>query len=219
MKTGILLTVAGLLAWSSIAAWAAPPDAAGIASQGNGHGAPPCASCHAADGAGQPAAGFPRLAGLNEAYLARQLDDFASGSRANPVMAPIAKALSEDERRALAAYYSGMPIPAAAAKGTTPPTDALGEQLALHGRWNKQVPACVACHGPHGVGVGEHFPPLAGQSTTYIANQLREWQQGKRKNDPLGLMQHVASALDDNDVDAVAAWFAAQPAAVPGGKP
>lgn len=215
-----LPTVLVLLIAGTAIATAAPPDAAAIAQRGNGHGAPPCMSCHGVDSGGQAAAGFPRLAGLDAAYLQRQLDDFANGSRRNAVMQPIAAALGEDERKALAAYYGKLPIPAlapATSSATSP--NALGKALATRGRWEQQVPGCVACHGPDGVGVGEHFPPLAGQSATYIGNQLRAWQDGSRKNDPLGLMQHVASALNEDDIKAVSAWFAALPVANKGGQP
>lgn len=215
----MFFTAAALAAMGSGATLAATPDAASIAQKG-APGVPPCMSCHGADGSGQAAAGFPRLAGLNAAYLQRQLDDFANGSRDNPVMKPTATALSEDERKALAAYYSGLPIPAAPpAPSTSAASNELGKQLATRGRWAEQVPACVQCHGPHGVGVGEYFPPLAGQPATYIANQLQAWKQGTRRNDPLDLMKHVASALDDKDIQAVSAWFAVQPANPEGGKP
>ncbi|HEX5961596.1 MAG TPA: c-type cytochrome [Rhodanobacteraceae bacterium] len=207
------------LALATGAAGAATPDAAQIVAAGNGRGALPCASCHGADGAGQAAAGFPRLAGLDAAYLQHQLDSFADGTRTNATMAPVANALDAAERHALAAYYAGLPVPAAPPAPATDGDRALGGQLALRGLWDKQVPGCVQCHGPRGVGVGAHFPPLTGQSATYIASQLRDWQQGKRKNDPLGLMQHVASALDEADIKAVSAWFAAQPAAATGGQP
>lgn len=208
-----LLLIAG-------AAWAAPPDAATIAAKGNGNGAPACASCHGRDGAGQAAAGYPRLAGLDAAYLERQLDSFTDGTRDVPAMTTIAEALTAAERHALAGYYSHMPIPPAAAKGAAEPSDdKRGEELATRGMWSKQVPGCVKCHGPHGVGVGANFPPLAGQPATYIANQMHDWQQGKRRNDPLGLMQHVASALSESDIEAVSEWFAAQPAVLQGSKP
>jgi len=188
-------------------------DAAQIATQGNGNGAPACVACHGADGAGQPAAGFPRLAGLNASYLQQQLEDFASGTRDNPVMKPAASALSAAERKALSEYYSKLPIPAALAKPATPmpAADSVGALLATRGRWSQQVPACVQCHAPGGVGVGANFPPLAGQSATYIENQLKAWKQGSRHNDPLELMQHVSKALSDDDITAVATWFAAQP--------
>lgn len=218
MKTGwaaacALLVVAGT-------AWAAPPDASKIAAEGNGHGAAACASCHGKDGGGQAAAGFPRLAGLDAAYLERQLNAFADGTRDIPAMAAIAKALTPAERHELAGYYSHLPIPAAAAHGASkPPNDQLGKELATRGTWSKQVPGCDKCHGPDGVGVGADFPPLAGQPATYIVNQLRSFKDGRRKNDPLGLMQHIASALSDEDMQAVAAWYAAQPAGMKGTKP
>lgn len=198
-------------------AWLPPmtmaTDAGAIANHGNDQGAPACVACHGADGAGQSAAGFPRLAGLNAAYLQRQLDDFASGTRDNPVMKPVATALSEAERKALGEYYSKMPIPPTLTKPTTPmaAADSVGALLATRGRWSQQIPACVQCHAPGGVGVGANFPPLAGQSAVYIEHQLQTWKLGSRHNDPLELMQHISNALSDGDITAVAAWFAAQP--------
>ena len=188
-------------------------DASALATQGNGHGVAPCASCHGADGLGQPTSGFPRLAGLNSAYLRKQLDDFANGARDNAVMKPIAAALGADERQAISDYYAKLPVPSAPAGSAAdaPKADSPGALLATRGRWAQQVPGCEQCHGPDGVGVGEHFPPLAGQSDVYIQNQLRAWKQGTRRNDPLDLMKHLSAALDDNDIKAVSAWFAALP--------
>lgn len=187
-------------------------DAATIAAQGNDQGAAPCQSCHGVDGGGQASGGFPRLAGLNAAYLRRQLDALASGSRQSPVMRVMATALSGDERQAMADYYSKLPAPAAAtAAKPSAAADALARQLALRGRWSAQVPACEQCHGPGGAGVGEHFPPLVGQPASYLAAQLKAFQQGTRHNDPLGLMQHLSKALDEKDIQAVSEWFAAQP--------
>lgn len=188
-------------------------DAATIARQGNGRGAAPCIACHGGDGAGQAQAGNPRLAGLDAAYLEKQLDDFASGTRGSVVMQPTASALSPEERQALATYYSKLPLPPALATPATPmpPADSLGARLATRGDWDRDVPGCVQCHGPAGVGVGAHFPPLAGQPAAYLAAQLRAWQQGTRHNDPLQLMQHLSAALSPQDIQAVSTWFAAQP--------
>lgn len=203
------LTVALVLLSSKVTA----TDAAAIANHGDDNGVPACVACHGTDGAGQPAAGFPRLAGLNAAYLQRQLDDFASGTRANQVMKSVATALSEAERKALSEYYSTMPIPPALAKPTTPmpAADSVGALLATRGRWSQQIPACEQCHAPGGVGVGANFPPLAGQPATYIESQLTAWKQGSRRNDPLELMRHISKALSADDINAVATWFAAQP--------
>ncbi len=185
-------------------------DAATIVSQGNGKGAAPCLACHGADGGGQAAAGNPRLAGLDAAYLRKQLDDFASGTRINPVMSATADALGDDERQSLAIYYSKLPIPSAPTT-TAAAIPRAGAELAMRGRWTKQVPGCVQCHGPGGVGVGTTFPPLAGQPASYIEAQLKAWQRGTRHNDPLQLMQHLSAALSEQDIRDVAAWFAAQP--------
>ena len=92
-------------------------------------------------------------------------------------------------------------------------------RLATRGDWSRALPACVQCHGPGGVGVGANFPPLAGQSAAYITSQLRAWQRGVRRNDPLQLMQHVARQLSPQEIQAVAGWFAAQPLPAKGSAP
>jgi cytochrome c553 len=213
-----MLRILGFLALLTPLA-AGATDAASIAQQGNGRGAAPCMACHGPDGGGNSITGFPRLAGLDAAYLRQQLDDFASGTRANPVMQPNASTLSEDERAALAKYYSALPLPARLATPPAAKPDAEGERLATHGDWNRELPACVQCHAPGGVGVGANFPPLAGQPAAYIASQLRAWQQGSRHNDPLQLMQHVSKQLTPQEIEAVAGWFAAQPLPAKGNGP
>lgn len=200
-------------AWSALACplVAHATTAQALASQGNGHGVPACQSCHGADGGGQAAAGFPRLAGLDAAYLRKQLADYAAGTRLHAVMQPIARALSADERAAVAAYYAQLPAPRPPAAPKLP-ADGPGAMLATRGRWTDRVPACEQCHGPGGIGVGTHFPPLAAQPAAYIAAQLTAWQRGERRNDPLELMRHLSRALSAQDIAAVAQWFAAQPA-------
>lgn len=203
---------AALLGLGTGSAQAAGLDVQKLVRDGNGKGAPACVSCHGANGAGQAAAGFPRLAGLNRDYLAKQLRDFKAGTRNNPVMQPFARALSEPEIEALAAYYAGLPAPAAL---EPPPDEAMlkaGERLAQLGNWNQGVPACYQCHGPDGQGVAVHFPSIAPQSAAYIAAQLRDWKRGSRRNDPVGLMKAVAERLSDDDIKAVAAYLASRSA-------
>lgn len=195
-----------LVASFALAASAFAADPATIARSG-ASGLAPCASCHGAAGEGQ--ASFPRLAGMDAGYLARQLDAFASGERASAVMAPVANALAPDDREALAQYYAGLPVPAPAPRGEPDP---LGARLALHGAWDKGVPACVQCHGPGGRGVGAAFPAIAAQPAGYIASQLKAFRDGQRTNDPLQLMRTPAVRLTDAEIDAVARWFSTQPA-------
>jgi cytochrome c553 len=125
-------------------------------------------------------------------------------------MGPVASSMSAAERQQLADYYASLPAPT---EVPTAATSQLDDRLAVHGRWAQEIPACVLCHGTNGSGVGSRFPPLAGQPSLYIANQLRAWKQGTRRGDPLELMQAVASKLSDADIRAVSDYFAAQPIA------
>ena len=188
-------------------------DGATIALQGNTRGAPACVTCHGPQGEGMSANGFPRLAGLNAGYLQAQLEAFANGQRVNAMMTPIARTLGVDERAELARYYGG--LGRAVATAPVPQPDSVGARLALKGRWSEGLPPCVQCHGASGVGVGNVFPALAGQSALYIENQLRGWQQGTRAPGPLGLMKVVAAKLSAADIQSVAAYFSALPAVGP----
>ena len=69
-----------------------------------------CAGCHGMTGEGRPEAGYPRLAGQPERYLARQLEAYADGRRRSAVMEPLARSLSGDERARLAREFSAKPV-------------------------------------------------------------------------------------------------------------
>ena len=181
----------------------------------------PCITCHGSDGMGMAAAGFPRLAGLPAPYIVKQLGDFRSTKRQNPIMGPIATALTDEEIAAVALAYAARPPVNVTATAIDRPVRGTGAWLALRGAWERNIPECTLCHGPGGVGVGESFPPLAGQSAIYLEAQLRAWKgavaQGKgklksrvatRRNDPNGLMQHIAADLSDAEIKAVAEYFA-----------
>ena len=197
-------------------------DGAALAKSGAG-AAPACQTCHGAAGEGIAQAGFPRLAGLGASYMGRQLDAFANGTRVNTVMMPIAKALSAVDRAAVSAYYAALSVPAASAAPATalpaatvpsaaaPASATVGATLATAGRWADKLPACEQCHGPGGRGVGPDFPALAGQSASYLANQLTAWKTGARPPGPMGLMAVVANKLTDAEVRAVADHYGSLP--------
>ncbi len=168
-----------------------------------------CMQCHGPNGEGQPAAGFPRLAGQNRDYLVKQLKDFKAKLRTNPLMSPIASALSPAQMNDVADYYASLPAWKA---GLSPaPVTALtirGAQLAHQGNWDKGMPACFACHGVEGAGIPPHFPSIVGQNSAYISSQLNDWKTGTRINDPEGLMKAVADKLSPEDITAVSTYLA-----------
>jgi cytochrome c553 len=177
-----------------------------IAAQGVGAGAPPCAQCHAYNGASDGSGAFPRIAGQSAFYLAEQLRDYASGVRANAVMTPIAKALSSEDTADVAAYYAGVTAAFLPLKSGEPTLVRRGEQLAKVGDEAKDLQSCNNCHGPGGAGEPPAIPYLGGQYAPYIASQLTMWKRGFRKNSP-DAMADVARRLDDQETAAVAAYF------------
>ena len=68
---------------------------------------------------------------------------------------------------------------------------------------------CGACHGMDGNSVNPEWPSLAGQHTSYIVKQLKAFKSGARTN---ASMTPMAMILADQDVEDVAAFFAAQTA-------
>ena len=80
-------------------------------SGGAGGAANACFTCHGLKGEGDGVS-TPRLAGLDQGYLQKQMEDYASGLRPDDVMTRVAKGLDQDARRAVAAWYAGLPPPA-----------------------------------------------------------------------------------------------------------
>jgi len=207
---GSLLIAAGCWAPAASAAPAPPAKAAAATpAPSAAAAAPPCEACHGAHGEGMAAAHVPRIAGQSADYLRKQLDDYADGTRSNPIMANFAKALSAQQRAKFAARYAAMSAPyTAQAKPLNAVHLARGHQLAYQGDESKRVQACNGCHGPDGVGVPHAAPYLAGQSAEFLASALKAFQDGTRKNDAGELMRSVAGRLDDADIAAVTGYFA-----------
>jgi cytochrome c553 len=188
-----------------------------IAGSGAPNGVTACVTCHGAQGEGNPAGGFPRIAGQSAYYMAKQMASFADGSRNNAVMTPIAKAMNAQQILDVSAWYTALDAPAAGAKRPAP-GPARGRALAAAGDESKRVQACANCHGPNGAGEPPTFPYLAGQHAGYLTAAMAEWKSGARKTDASMQMPAIAKALSDADVAAVAAYYAAQPAPPPAGK-
>jgi thiosulfate dehydrogenase len=175
-------------------------------------GIEPCANCHQADGGGSEEVGAPRLAAMGAAYLSNQIYNFRNGNRRHPIMAPWAELLTEQEIAAVSAYFAALP-PASNAIVPKHLTRKDGQWLALYGDWpNRRLPACQQCHGPLGIGAGEHFPALAGQPYNYLVGQLAAWGTGERTGDHDGMMAAVAHKLSMAEAQQVAAFYASLPA-------
>ena len=66
--------------------------------------------------------------------------------------------------------------------------------------------ACANCHGTNGMSQ-QGMPSLAGQQRTYLAQQMQDFRAGKRT---ATIMHQIAKGYTDEQIDALAAYFAAQ---------
>jgi cytochrome c553 len=191
------------LAQEGHAAPAAAPAAKPDLNQGGAKFGAVCAACHGADGnSGVPA--NPKLAQQHPDYLMKELQDFKSGKRSNPIMQPMAAQLSDADMKNIA-YWAGAQK---AKPGFAKDKDlvALGERIYRGGVADKQVPACAGCHSPNGAGIPAQYPRLAGQHADYTAAQLTNFQNGTRKNS--APMADIATRLSDREIKAVADYIA-----------
>lgn len=165
-----------------------------------------CAACHATDGNSAVAAN-PRLAAQPEPYLYKQLQDFKSGKRKNPVMNGVAAALSDDDMRNLAAWYAGQT--AKPGQATDAKLAEAGGKLYRGGNKTNHLPACMACHSPSGAGIPAQYPRVAGQHAAYIEAQLKAYRSGERGaagDANAAIMRTVAARLSDDDIKALAQY-------------
>ena len=203
MKLGLVLVAVACaatapLAFAQQAAKADPARAQPIVTK-------VCAACHAADGNSASPAN-PVLAGQHADYTVKQLANYKSGERKNPVMLGMTAALSPQDMKNLGAYFEGQKPKTRAARN--PELVKLGQQIYRGGIMTKGVAACASCHGPSGAGVPAQFPRVAGQYSEYSLAQLQAFRAGERGNDPNQMMRAIAVKLSDREIKAVSEYMA-----------
>lgn len=169
-------------------------------------GLPACVSCHGAAGNSTISAN-PKLAGQHENYIYKQLVDFTTPQRNQPVMTTYAKMLSDADKKNVAAYLGAQKAAPGAAKNKD--TIDLGKKIYRGGIAGKQVAACASCHGAAGNGIPVQYPRIAGQHQDYTIAQLTQFRSTKadaRKNS--AEMHTIAARMSDDEIAAVADYIA-----------
>jgi cytochrome c553 len=174
-----------------------------------------CGACHGPNGNSVNPL-WPSLAGQNAAYLDAQLKAFRSAVRinSNGIMPGLAKPLSDQDIADLASYYSQQTPTGLEAD---PSTWKAGEKLYRGGDRVRKIPACMACHGPVGVGnPAAGYPALRAQHAEYLAKELADYAAGQRysrnsKGESQGgvdaqIMDTIAAQLTTEDVHSVASY-------------
>jgi cytochrome c553 len=169
----------------------------------NARGLPACASCHGAGGNSTIVAN-PKLAGQSDSYIHKQLVDFTTPNRTQPVMTTYAKMLSEDEKKNIAAWLATQQPKQGAARNKD--TLELGRKIYRGGIADRGVAACASCHGATGAGIPIQYPRLAGQHQDYTLAQLQAFKTGARNNSPQ--MGTLAKRMSDDEMKAVADYIA-----------
>jgi cytochrome c553 len=166
-----------------------------------------CSDCHGLDG-NPVSPQFPRLAGQQEAYLVKQLNEFQAEHRSDPTgsayMWGIARVLTPQQTKEIAAYFSAQK--AVPGPSGNPALESQGKELFHQGIAAKGVPACATCHGPEALGSGE-TPRLADQWSHYILAQLEVFHTEQR---PAGVAMHaIVPQLTPEDMRALATYLQA----------
>ena len=181
-----------------------------------------CAACHGADGNSSDPQ-YPKIAGQHERYIARQLALFKSGARANAIMLGFASTLSAQDMRDIGAYFATQKIVAGLADETAiadqfSPYNGqrvvdVGAKIFHGGVKQNNVPACMACHGPSGVGnPGPSYPVLGGQHAGYTGTALKGYK-ATPPGAPLladanySIMAAIAKRLSDEEILAVSSYL------------
>jgi cytochrome c553 len=183
-------------------------------------GARKAAVCHACHGVGASVAPtFPRLAGQRPDYLYHRLISFKRADPKDPYyaqspMRPQVANLSDADMRDLAVYYAAQTPTAASAAAARPAAGGKGQALFLVGDPGRGIPPCQGCHGADAGGTsnaaGQYaaYPSLRGQYSLYLAARLTSFHNNlphDTTND--FIMSGVARTLDDDSIQAIAAWL------------
>ena len=165
-----------------------------------------CVACHGEQGV-SAAPQYPNLAGQSGAAIYKQLNDYRTGSRTNPLMAGVAQSLDEATLADVAAYYAAQPMrnPNPATLADAP---AAIVRLVELGDPSRNIPPCAACHRP-GSGGPIETPILAEQGKEYIVEQLKMYAAGERRNDVYGRMRTIAAKLTPAEIDGLATYYRA----------
>lgn len=171
----------------------------------------PCAACHGVDGNASLSI-YPKIAGQHAGYIYKQLKELKLGmtsggkdGRYDPVMSAMAAPLSDQDMKDLAAYFSSQTMTSG---NTTESVVETGQDLYRGGDMERGIPACLACHGPRGVGHSlAGFPKISFQHSDYIKSQLEKFRAGTRANDMNGMMRDIAVKLTDKDIEILSKYM------------
>jgi cytochrome c553 len=164
-----------------------------------------CTSCHGEHGVSATPE-IPSLAGQSSAAIYKQLHDYRSGARFHEQMTPIAAQLVVPDLADTAVYFGRAAREQHGLGLRDQPGDPDIVRLATEGDAARRIPACNSCH-VNGAGGPIETPVLTGQHRIYLANQLRLYKTGERRNDVYRRMRAIAVQLTDEEIEKLARYY------------
>ena len=165
-----------------------------------------CMACHGAVGI-SPAFIYPNLAGQVPGYVADQLAAYKAGDRVSPIMAPFILALTEEDMADLDAYYASLEPAEHAVPEQLSETALEGQAIYRGGYAEREIAACMSCHGPSGHGIPTLYPRVSAQHKEYLEAQLLAFKKGERTgyNE---IMSDIAFDLSEQQISALSEYMA-----------
>ena len=164
-----------------------------------------CVSCHGEEGVSATPE-LPSLNGQTAAAIYKQLFDYRTGARFHPQMTPVARQLPIPDLANASVYFGAAPRPGAGLGLRDQPADINIVRLATEGDSSRRIPACNSCH-VNGSGGPIETPVLTGQHHQYLANQLKAYKAGQRRNDVYRRMRTIAAQLSDEEIELLARYY------------
>lgn len=171
-----------------------------------------CSLCHGVDGQ-SISPNSPNLAAQQPSYFIGQMQGFRSHRRMDPAgfeyMWGLSRSLTDEQIKALADYYAAQ-TPAAPGAIKDPAAVARGKVIYEKGVPEKNIAACLSCHGPQAEGNAQS-PRLANQHADYLVKQLEIFKKTDERPEG-GVMKTVSHDLTTQSMVEVAAYLQAMPA-------
>ena len=169
-----------------------------------------CKTCHGAQGLGGEGGKYPRIAGLPQAYIERQLSNFKDRKRLNKPRIPLFKnwRFKQYAIAAVAGYVSALPWRGQGVSAYEPTPELLAQfdsraQFLEVGEDIFQD--CIQCHGEDGQGKPDkESPPLVNQYPAYIRKQIGDFARGQRNHEN---SESLFAELEADEVEALVAYI------------
>lgn len=180
-----------------------------------------CAACHGADGNASIDM-YPRIAGQGERYAAQQMALIANGQRSSGAavaMVPFVQDLTAQDMRDIGAFFATQKSGAGIADDSVVSEGPyagmkffeIGQKLYRGGDSARDIPACMACHGPTGAGnPGPAYPHIGGQHAAYLVQRLEHYQSGQTQETDathFNIMAEISKSLTSQEIRALSSYL------------